>query len=38
MFLFFFLFQGTQEKLKNNKNAKAVVSAIIDGTGSIGIQ
>lgn len=28
--------QGTHESLKNNQNAKATVTAIIDGTGSLG--
>ncbi len=30
------LVQGTHESLKNNQNAKATVTAIIDGTGSLG--
>ena len=28
--------QGTHKSLKNNQNAKATVTAIIDGTGSMG--
>ena len=28
--------QGTHKSLKNNQNAKATVTAIIDGTGSLG--
>ena len=34
-FLLFFL-QGTHPSLKANTNAKATVTAIIDGTGSMG--
>lgn len=30
------LMQGTHKSLKGNQNAKATVTAIIDGTGSIG--
>ena len=31
-----FLLQGTHPSLKSNQNAKAIVTAIIDGTGSLG--
>ena len=31
-----FLLQGTHLSLKSNQNAKAIVTAIIDGTGSLG--
>ncbi len=31
-----FLVKGTHQSLKANQNAKATVTAIIDGTGSLG--